>query len=800
MNLRTYLSAVQTRMCLLEQNYPLVWKELSSVLTGLDEARQQYLQILYAGLDCHDIPSVKPQEMLRDVNASQKASGLLSYTSKVPFDLFCSYVLPPRVNNEWLDGSREWLFDALYPRVKDLDLLEAALEVNYWCCEKATYQPTDDRTIAPMGMCRRAYGRCGEESTLLVCALRAVGIPARQCYAPYWAHCDDNHAWVEFWAGDGWHYMGACEPEPVEDLGWFQAAASKAMLVRSRVPNPEIEEGYSIVNTTSNYAKTAVLHVCVTAQDRPVAGAVVDFQLINYSRIQTLYSGKTDTAGRICMETGLGSLLVSTCLDGVYVEQIVDLKQVQSVILRREDGIDPIRSDYIRSYVLNVPKETIPSPAPSCPWHLEKLHNCEDERKRYESQFSSASPWLKKARGNAVEIERFLALDDYSMSDKELLLETLPDKDFCDCTCQVLESYLRSAITWKHQYPVDVWQQEILAPRVEHEMLLNIRPELEMLLSRHTLTTQRQVLTWMEQNLRKDPEYGLTDRRGDAAGYIRNRCCPESEWNILAVQICRALGIPASLSPQTGRLSDRAEQRNVTLTLKSCSQPMTEDRNFSLSRWTGKAWTPIRLNGSTILDELAVPLGKGAYCLVIVRRQIDGSIDAAIHRFPLLEDREILLIPQPDHTADKLISVPLPPISMSVLTENGANIASQCAKAPSLLIFLEPGKEPTEHLLREILELRSAYLNASVPIRFLLNDPKQLEDPTLSIVLKNIPTSAVFLYDTDQRFSVQAASGIGDGRLPLALVVNNAQRILYGCANYNIGTAAALLNILSMAP
>ena len=28
-------------------------------------------------------------------------------------------------------------------------MVEAALEVNYWCYEKATYIPSDDRTLAP---------------------------------------------------------------------------------------------------------------------------------------------------------------------------------------------------------------------------------------------------------------------------------------------------------------------------------------------------------------------------------------------------------------------------------------------------------------------------------------------------------------------------------------------------------------------------------------------------------------------------------------------------------------------------
>ncbi len=788
-----FMTAIQNRMDILKREYPLVWRDLCDVLADLDDPQRQDLQILYAGLDCHDIPSVKPEAMLSYVRASRKARAMLPYANQVPADLFYSYVLPPRVNNEWLDGSREWLFEELYPRVKDLDLMAAALEVNYWCCEKATYQPTDDRTIAPMGMILRAYGRCGEESTLLVCALRAVGIPARQCYAPYWAHCDDNHAWVEFWAKEDWHYMGACEPEPVADQGWFQAAASKAMLIRSRVPDPEAEAGYRVVNTTSQYAKTTLLRVRLTDRGHPVAGAQVRFQLINYSRIQTLYSCETDADGIACMETGLGTLLVSACLDGVFVEQTVDLSVDQSVELRKEDGFDPRKTEMETACVLRVPKETIPSPAAYQAQHQEKLRHCEAARERRVSQFhTGSSRWLAKARGNWPEIQQFLALEPYSMTDKELLLETLTDKDFCDCTCRILESYLRSALAWKDRYPLSIWQRKILAPRVEHEMLLPIRPELENLLAGQHLTTPGQVLDWMEQNLRRDAEFGLTDRRGNAAGYVRSRCCPESEWDILAVQICRALGIPADLSVF-------AENPSVTLTLKNQDQAVTEEENFSLSRWNGETYVPVSLNGCTVMGDKSVSLEPGAYSLVLIRRQIDGSVHAAIHRFPLYENRELTLSTPADQTREKLLSASLPQMAMSALSKNAADAALRSGKTPSLLIFLEPGKEPTEHLLQEILTLADHFRERTVPIRFLLQHPTELENPTLSTVLDMLPESAVYCFEETDHYRVQTACGIGDGRLPLALVVDTSQRILYGCANYNIRTAAMLLNILSMA-
>ena len=106
-------------------------------------------------------------------------------------------VIPVEVNNENLDDSRMVFYKELKERVKGLSMKDAILEVNHWCHEKVTYRPSDGRTSAPLSTVRSAYGRCGEQSTFAVAALRAVGIPARQVYTPRWAHTDDNHAWVE---------------------------------------------------------------------------------------------------------------------------------------------------------------------------------------------------------------------------------------------------------------------------------------------------------------------------------------------------------------------------------------------------------------------------------------------------------------------------------------------------------------------------------------------------------------------------------------------------------------------------
>ena len=158
-----------------------------------------------------------------------------------------------------------------------------------------------------------------KESTLLVAALRAVGIPARQVYTPRWAHTDDNHAWVEAWVDGKWLFLGACEPEPVLNLAWFNAPVSRAMLVHTkafgRYDGPEEVIGntptYTEINVIDNYAHVGKVSVQVTdATGRPLAGVPVSFRVYNYGEFYTVATKVSDAAGRVSLTAGQGDMLV----------------------------------------------------------------------------------------------------------------------------------------------------------------------------------------------------------------------------------------------------------------------------------------------------------------------------------------------------------------------------------------------------------------------------------------------------------------------------------------------------------
>lgn len=834
--------------------YPLLGAEMETCGRELTPEEVFLLKAVYASLSVHDWVSYPPKALYSYVQATQRVMKETTYAGQIPEDVFFTYLLPVRVNNEDLDGSRMWLYEQLRERIAGKNMEEAALLVNYWCYEKATYATTDDRTIAPFGMCRRTKGRCGEESVLLVSALRAAGIPARQCYVPRWAHCDDNHAWVEAWIDGTWHYMGACEPEPVLDKGWFTAAASKAMLIRARQPQvgPDAA-GYSLVNVTSSYGETACLRVKVVKNGQAQAGVSVRFQLVNYSELFSLYEEISDVDGYARMETGLGDLYVCAFADGCLVGKKVDVRKDTEVVLELVEGIQPdnLSGEITERFDLIPPTERVECAKMEAVFaqqeaHQKQLHICEAVREQYESSFVwEGARWLVEARGNQKEIRTFLAMEEFSMEDKCALLETLRDKDFVDTEAEVLASFLRASLTYKNQYPAEVWTDGILAPRVENEKLWDIRGKIQELLKDQTFSSADEVQEWMNGHIRMVQEYGLTNRFANYAGCIRHGACPASKRRVLLVEICRAVGIPARLNAvtkteewwdkkaqtwmpvgageskkyeknekdgenRTDEKYEKGEREDTqsTDTLEMCALHLVCRQAFSavyrehmtVEYWNGSDYDSLNYEDMRFEKDAVLKLKKGSYRVLTARRQIDGTVSVWMKAFLLDSDKTVEIQFREDQTEEKQKKEVLPEVwAVSLNGHRRQNLLEQ-KRTGSLLIYAEPGKEPTEHLFLELLEWKEAYNQEQYPIFILLVSEDGQKNETLQHVLRELKYSSIWIAeDAGARQQLLACMGVGDERLPFAVAVDAGGLGRFAFANYNIRTAQTLFRILQLA-
>ena len=761
--------------------YPLVKGEVEAFLRDKEETFVLYMQYLYGHMAAQDVLSQTPAVFAGFVRATQQALAQIDYCASVPPDIFFPYVLQHRVNSECLDDSRGYLLEQLRPFVLGKTMHQAALAVNYWCYAHATYTPADDRTLGPLAILRRTLGRCGEESVLAVAALRSVGIPARQCYCPRWSHCDDNHAWVECWIDGSWHYLGACEPEPVLDRGWFTAAASRAMLVDTKCWAGD--DLYETVNCTAHYAPTRLLTVRVTDAGDPVPHARVQFQVVNYSQLTTLLETCTDETGLARFETGAGDLFVCAQWGEKVALQKVDLRQETLLTLALEDNFpERLTTDLVP------PADTSgTTPYPQDPRHEDLLRRCESHLAAH------------RAAPEEAEIQAFRADPRYSRAEKEELLSTLRPKDRSDITAETLTDALKNANPVRDQYPAEIFRSYILSPRVADEMLLPQRQKIRTLFPQG-FGNPRQILDWMNASMEILPDRGITHYYPSALGCLRCRQVPAFAFDMVFVSLCRVFCFPARLEPHTGQAQwldehqvwqdIRPTKPPIRLTL-CASKRLNYGEHLTLGLWNGRDFDTQQYPGFTLENSHTFCLQPGLWRITVTTRQIDGTASVALWHLPLSQDTRLLLTLPEDQTPQRLKTIPLalPASPLRKLLEAAPN-------QNTLLIFADPGSEPTEHLLREMRELAEAF--RALPCRILLI-AEAPEHPTLASLAQAIPEAQVCtLRDPEGLAALYQQMQVGDLRLPFAVCVDKNGRGVYAAANYEIRLAQRLLEIQNL--
>ena len=548
---------------------------------NLTADEQEALKFLYAYMPLADVTDYPTSFFADNVRMSFKARKEMPWGKNVPELLFRHFVVPIRVNNEALDNARSVFYNELKDRIKGMSMMDAIIEVNHWCHEKVTYQPSDARTSAPLATLKTATGRCGEESTFAVAALRAVGIPARQVYTPRWAHTDDNHAWVEAWADGKWYFLGACEPEPVLNLGWFNAPASRAMLMHTRAfgdyNGPEEvmlrTSNFTEINLTSNYAPVAPIDFYVKdSEGKPVENARVEFKIYNYAEFFTAVTKYTDANGHTSLSAGIGDLVVWASKDGKYTYQKVSFGKDKETILTLPEGAPTSSVGALETsaphkctYLDIVP----PKEDPQLPYVSDEMHKenqrrfaLEDSiRKAYTATFPTmeeakrinerGAEYIFKSRGNKQTIVDFIKRHSDNEDRVMGILATLSDKDLRDITTEILEDSYNATT-------------DQLSPRVEDELItIPFKQYFEKAFSKKAADAFRadpmKLVEWIKKNIRLNPDKKALRIAQTPVGVMKSKITDERSRDIFFVDVARSLGIEAQKDAVTGKIQYKSQ-------------------------------------------------------------------------------------------------------------------------------------------------------------------------------------------------------------------------------------------------
>lgn len=818
---------------------------LSSCSRGYDT--DSSLEFLYAYMPLPDSVDYSKEFFKENVELSLKARKEMSWGRKIPKREFMHFVLPVRVNNENLDSCRKVFYDQIAPRIKGMSMEQAVLEVNHWCHERVTYTPSDARTSSPLATIRTATGRCGEESTLLVAALRAVCIPARQVYTPRWAHTDDNHAWVEAWVDGKWHFLGACEPEAVLDLGWFNAPASRALLMHTKVfgayDGPEDvmsrSDCYTEINVTDGYAPVGKVAVKVLdPKGAPVEGADVEFKIYNYAEFYTVTTRKSDSDGMVLMSAGLGDLIAWASKDSEYGYALCPVKETLdtvTVTLSHKAG-----DDYSDQMLVTPPVERANIPQVDSLAKVENLRRLAYEdslRMAYTSTFhsqstaeafakenslpESAAKYLVLSKGNHSTIEAFLTM----ASDKEKavdLLSVVSEKDLRDITSEVLQDHLEGSVM-KEGMDKDIFREYVLNPRVANEMLCPYRKTLsqaEMLPSKENLS-EEDIVSWVKENIQTVSSRNPQHLRMTPLGVLASRRCDAYSKGIFFVALMRSLGFPARIDPVTEKVeylkdgnwlafeSDTHAQALVakgTLCLSFTPSSYILDpkyySQFSVSRIeNGKAvllnydeadsWESTFKKGQS--------LEQGDYQIISGTRLSSGAVLVHIISCPVNKDATTakeLVLPQENEALSVIGNLDSESLYYDIQSGKSKSILSTTGRGYFTLAVIEPGTEPTIHTLKDMEKCRAALEKRGGTILVLFKDQAGA-DKFRAGDFPELPKNIVYGIDQNSVIENQIRSALHVKGSPVFVIADTFNRIVYALDGYTIGMGEKLCSALS---
>lgn len=813
---------------------------------------KQCLDFLYAYMPLSDLADYNGEFYLNQVKATLKARSESSWGNQIPEDVFLHFVLPVRVNNENLDNFRSLMYDTIKQRIKGLNMHDAALEINHWCHEKVTYRGTDERTSSPLATIKTSFGRCGEESTFTVAAMRCAGIPARQVYTPRWAHTDDNHAWVEVWIDGKWYYLGACEPEPELNMGWFSAPAKRAMLVHTRAYGKyfgdeeviDSQEKFSELNLIRNYAPVKTFFVkVVDDQNVAVKDANVEFQLYNYAEFYPIAKKVTDVNGICSITSGLGDLLVWAAKNDEFTFKKITVETTDTLLLTLDGNQPPAWLSYDLIPPVERNAELVQVSDKQREENNLAVHEEDSIRSAYMATFADSIFAVNFALKNGINSDRTLAvfketygnykeiaafIEMQKPENKALALEvlkTLTEKDLRDSKAEILNEHFSTALKTIPQHISDTafYAQYVLSPRINIEFIRPWRKELngyfKDFLSKSQINTVINIKNWVTDSIILDNVSNMHSRAPlSPVGVLRLRVADSRSRNIFLVAVCRSIGIPARINPVTSipqffnTVSNQwvdvlfekqaAENESAKGYLKLTNNQQDDPEyniQCAIDAYKDGFYRTLEYDFGKPLSEFEVlDLNPGNYYLITGNRLTDGSVLSEIRFFSIKSSDTTTVNVE---LKEKYEALPIQgkignkDLKLNDL-ESGKKISLNklSNKNGYLLIWLEPGKEPTRHVLVELPKISENIETQGIQLIFLLPDnniqanfnPKE-----------NMPSNAMLLTDTD--FKLLKSCGLnlsGTTAMPVVMLVNKNFEINWISKGYTIGIAEQVAKMM----
>jgi hypothetical protein len=313
--------------------------------------------------------------------------------------------------------------------------------------------------------------------------------------------------------------------------------------------------------------------------------------------------------------------------------------------------------------------------------------------------------------------------------------------------------------------------------------------------------------------------------KGNPVGTFKLMAGDPVSLDILFVAICRSLGVPARLHPSEQKpqyMADGVWIDAVMIASAPCEETakswgkirLLKDvhasvdapdasyfENFSFARLEhGVYKTLLFSEGQKDVYDQPFEVEPGSYRMTTGVRLKDGTVQVRFNYFLVRARKETDVVLTFRHAEHEIPVLGTMDRQAMFMTLDGAShkLGELIGDRGALVAWIEPEREPTKHLFREIGELTAAFANLGAPIVLIIGDSEWTTSFNPADY-PQLPQATLFLRDASYAAlpDIVSQSPAYDAGFPHLLVLDGADQIRYTASGYKIGTGKEALQVLT---
>jgi hypothetical protein len=416
--------------------------------------------------------------------------------------------------------------------------------------------------------------------------------------------------------------------------------------------------------------------------------------------------------------------------------------------------------------------------------------------------YSDIASFISGAGGNAVLAMR--------------LLESISEKDLRDTPRDILNDHLSNVPVKPDTMDEKFYDKWILSPRVGNEILSPFRNSLKEIpedLYSDFAAHPSSITGWIDTAITITDTENYYGTPVIPAGVLRLRTADKHSRDILFVALCRTAGHPARLAHGTGKPQcfEAGEWHDVWFTgekrlsgEKGVVTFFSEEQtpvpqyaiHFTLAVFENGRYKTLDYGDEVRVEDIPekLPLAPGRYMLTTGNRDENGNVLASVSFFDLSPGEDARVEVKLRHKEDETLSAGKIDIERIITSVKGEGFdLKPLAEKGVVLIWIEPGKEPTRHLLNDLPKLKKEFDDWGGNFIFFFN-PATASASFKPEEINGMPGKNIFARDKNLTLLLSSFGGsAADHPLPVVVCCDSVGNILFFSEGYRIGTGEQIL-------